>query len=91
MGTNENETAVTLSLGEGATYEIYHEMFNILAGQLPWQNGTGWNIALNGEDVQVLRVDDEGLTVRPMLDETGERFGAPRFVGWEAVATVQIY
>jgi hypothetical protein len=89
-----DETTVQVSLGAGATYEIFHDMFGAVGGQRGWQQrsgGCGWNIALNGEDVHVLAVDDEGIRCEPALDDDFDQFGAPKFVKWENVNTVLIY
>lgn len=90
----DNESAVTVSLAPGgATYEIYGEMFKIIAGTLPWQRehgSGGWNVTLNGETVQVVSVDDEGVIVRPALDEDFETFGDSKALSWDDVATIVI-
>jgi hypothetical protein len=85
---------ILVSLGEGATYEIFHELFNLIACQLPWQAnapGGGWNISLNGTDVHVLEVNDEGIKSEAAVDEDFEQFEEPTFMKWEDVESIVIF
>ena len=86
----DNGSAITVSLEGGATYEVYEKMFSLLAGRSPYAAG-GWNIGLNGEDMNVTGVSDEGITVRPPLNEDWDTFGDTKFVSWDDVATIVIF
>jgi hypothetical protein len=80
--TQIGEGAVLVSLGDGATYEIFCGMFNLLAG---------WNISLNGEDVNVVRVTVEGMWCRVPLDDEWMTFGLERFLAWEAIERIVVF
>jgi len=88
------DSHIDISLGPGATYEIYYEMFKLLAGKAEWQRGVatgtndGWNVALNGEDVNVVDVTDQGIHCRPPTDDTWTDFGEPKFIGWDNIHTI---
>jgi hypothetical protein len=86
----DNGSAITVSLEGGATYEVYEKMFYPLAGVAGDSRG-GWNISLNGEDMNVARVSGEGITVRPPLNEDWDTFGDTKFVSWDDVATIVIF
>lgn len=100
-----DEATIMVSLGDGATYETFATMLLFLAGKADWQQksvpyeqatrtkyGAGWNIALNGEDVNVVDVDeDEGITVRPPLDDNWDSWGPTKVVAWENVQTIVIF
>lgn len=92
-----DESTVTISLGGDATYEVYQQMFDLVGGMRPWQRKAtggkpdGWNICLNGDDVKVTNVSDEGISVRNALDEHFETFADERFVSWDDVTTIVIY
>jgi hypothetical protein len=88
------ESIITVSLGAGATYDIYKEMFLFLAGKAAWQTNPlagGWNIALNGDDVNVFDVDDEGIWARPPTDDTWQTFGENRFLPWDDIDSIVIH
>lgn len=92
VSENENETTVTISLGDDATYDVYAQLFSVLAGRLRWEKAErgGWNITLNDEDVNVLKVDDDGITVRPPLNDEWDAFGVTKFVPWDNVFTIVV-
>lgn len=97
MSEHDNESTVTITLGDGATYEVYQQMFDLIGGLRPWQrkaNGgktSGWNINLNGDDAKVTDVTDEGITVANALDDTFLNFADERFVSWDNVNTIVIF
>lgn len=100
-----DEATIMVSLGEGATYETFERMLLFLAGKAEWQQetlphavvsrtpeGAGYNIALNGEDVNVVDVDeDDGIEVRPPLTDEWNSWGPSRWVRWEDVQTIVIF
>jgi len=91
------DSTITISLDAGgATYDTYHMMFRMLAGKADWQRPigtpTGWNIALNGEDVRVLDVNDDGFRVQPVLDDDDwTLFGEPKDIPWDDIDSINIY
>jgi hypothetical protein len=99
--TQIGDGAVLVSLAGDASYEVFYGMFKFLADNSEWQQGTfsgypvgepgGWNIALNGEDVNVVAVTDEGVWCRKPLDDTWTTFGFPRFLSWEAIERIVVF
>lgn len=90
------DSQITLSLGDGATYDVYATIFRFLAGKAEWQRlpqvyGRGWNVALNGIDLNIFDVDDDGVWGRPPTDDTWETFGEDRFIPWDEISTIVIF
>lgn len=91
------DSHITLSLSGYATYDTYATIFRFLAGKAEWQRRgrgpepTGWNISLNGQDVNVVDVDDDGIRYRPPTDDTWETFGESQFILWDAIDTIDIF
>jgi CTP-dependent riboflavin kinase len=88
-----DEATIMVSLGEGATYETFATMLAFLTQtntSLPY--AAGWNVALNGEDVNVVKIDeDTGMYVRPPLNDKWQTFGPTKCVRWENINTLVIF
>lgn len=87
FATPADESQLTVSLAGGATYETYGTLFSILLGR-----DVGWNIDLNGIEGQVLEVNDDGIRIRPPLDELWLTYGEPMdLVPWNEISSIVIY
>jgi hypothetical protein len=90
--------AIAVSLGDGNTYESFARLFDFIAGQTEWQRRVnitgadgGLNVALNGDDVQIVSSEDDGMRYKVPLDNEWIMFGPPQFIPWEAVSTIVIF
>lgn len=88
-----DDGAILVSLGEGATWEVFEMMFAILTPP----GNEGWPIAINGEDMRIVGFSeaeieaDEGLIAAPALDEEWKTFGPEKFIHWSEIHTLEIY
>jgi len=90
--SDENESAIILTLGDGATWETYQMVFSTLFTP----QGEGYCVSLNGVDGRLVSVtvedeNGEGILFQPSLDDLFENFGPVQFTQWADIHTLEIF